>query len=168
MTEDEIKKAIEKGKLPIKTVDVIVMISYLILVLVGIYEFKRLVSLQNNIFLFLFTICLILLAFEFWQIFAIKKLIAYSSNLTTDKKISVIDKLVQLRGIYSVTRKNHYTQYEEKAISRYLISHYQIAILTSEDSYYINVVNNGGRLFWFSKDKANEIIERIKKVESEP
>ena len=115
--------------------------------------------------LFAISIGILFCAYSIWQVFEQKKLISYSSDLRIEKKRAVIDKLLQEENIRSVTKEDNYVRYNQ--FEKRSTYSYDISLVYSESCYFINAIQVGAKLNWFSEDGVNEIIDKIKKVEAE-
>ena len=161
MTEDEVKKAIEKGKLPLSIVERIEIIFFVILFIVGtpiLYQNNH--SLYKVLMFILFIG--VILGFRVYNIFQAKKLFRYSSTITLERKKEILDKLIDdpnIRYSDEFILDNYYS-FSERTFS--------VIILYDDSGYYVNSTLSLGRMGGeLASPKMTEIIRRIQKLEAE-
>jgi hypothetical protein len=171
MNEEEVNKAIEARRLPLDTIEKMFLIFYIGIVVYIIKLFFDIYlkwgagSMLGATFL-----CLPLLAFMGWRwLWSNKKLIPYLSTLTYDEKTDIIEKLLTQPGLTPISKS-----WVTKAVKFYgfnykkgSLSNYSIKLLYNESGYFVNSIIGFGQSGNFSSDTANEIIDKIKKLEAE-
>ena len=166
MDETEVKLAIDKGKLPITSRDkfgiAFCIICSACLIAIGFAIYMN-PNFKNSLGAFCGLSCGILYAvYTIWQVFEQKIIIAYNCALPMFKKQFLLDELLQSQEIYISKKEDYFTSYSE---SKGWFS-YTINILYSESGFYINAIKTRGKLYWFSKDTANDIIDKIRELEA--
>lgn len=155
MNENEIQKAIRKGKLPTSTFEKF-FLGLVIFVCLDSGEFLR----KNGSIIMLFFLVFMIL-FMIWSFQLRKKLTPYTSNMPTIKKALVLYKLADKPDVYDVKKENNSYGIYFKA--GWFTNPYKSIILYDESGYYITCqsksINN--------INKTKKIIERIKKLEAE-
>ena len=169
MSEDEVKEAIEKCKLPLRLIDFIVIAFFTLffigLICLGILAYNN-PNFQNFTEMLCFlSFCMLFGIYLIWQFSHEKELIIYLNTLSIAKKNDVLEKLTSDPDVKFVDRKDNYYCIAMYSDDRW--GNYTVTIIYNESAYGINSIWGSGRTARLSGDISEEIIDKIKKVEAE-
>ena len=171
MNEDEIRKALAEGKIPINTFDKAFIAMMTIFACVILYfSIKTYVKWGFATMLWSLFIGIFFGSLMCYQaLWNKKQLLQYKSSLPYDKKVEVLEKLLTEPDLKPISKfwvtktPNFYGFNYDKGF----LSNYSITVLYNESMYYVSSIKGTGRSAWFSNVTANEIIDRIKKIEAD-
>jgi len=150
MDENELKKAIEKEKLPLTSEDkALLVIGVVCTLLVFIINVKnwdiKLIAILSGMPLIFFILYL--------QILSMKKLTTYVSNLPPAQKLNISIRIIN--------------EFKAENLQKWRFDEPVLNILYDENGYYINTIKNTLGWRFLSKATTEEIISKIKKLEAE-
>ena len=167
MTNEEIEKAIKKGRLPLSTIDKIVLVAgfcstlYIIYMSVQIY-FRW--GLPTSIWAIFSGGSIITIVV--WKLFWLKKLTPYLSDSAIAKKGRALKRLGEEPTAHNFKIEEQYCSLYFKKKEWYNTA-YDAIILYDDTGYFIKVSTGSGNSKWLASGKTQQIIGKLKQHESE-
>jgi hypothetical protein len=171
MSDEEVRKALKNGKLSLNTGDTATILTVIAISVIAIYfSISTYIRWGFPSALWTLIIGVFFISFTLWRfLWFNKQLIQYKSDLTYDEKTEIIEKLLTQPDLKPISkfwvakRPNFYGFNYRKGV----LSNYSIIALYNESGYCVSSIIGITQWAWFSPDTANEIIDKIKKLEAE-